>query len=259
MSYPRKKSILSLSLLLLLTLGATAHAGTASTAGADGTQVGYEYRDNMLRLNMSGDPSSYMVMRDGHIYIVNDNNGQPMVIDANAAWSMASGMIDTSSYDMMAQEVVSLKATGKKETHAGITGEVYNLHLKDKKGKEQQLEIVLADDARALAFRDAMQGFAETAAKAMGKDLQTDALDMEATLSKMNKGVLRVGNDMKLVAISDKTVDPTRFELPAKPMQLPSFGSFRMPQGSDTADKEGTGSQPSMKDIGKAIGNIFGN
>ena len=160
------------------------------------------------------------------MYVVTNSDGQLMVIDINQALGMFGGMAGAAAPSVVASEVVSLKATGREEQHAGITGEIYDLRYIDEDGKEHQTEVVLSDDPRAKAFSKAMNNMAKSLSKSVGKDFENAANDMQHRLDTLDMGVLRYGDDMHVTALSDDTVADVRFELPAEPTDLSSFGSI---------------------------------
>lgn len=267
----------------------TAQAGTAEISSGDGATVSYEFSGDKVRMNLQGE-SSYMIVRDDNIYMVTDGGGgNMMVIDASQAWNMVGGMAGSTTPDMMSHEVISLEPTGRLEPQAGISGEVYILRSRSGNGKEQQGELVLTDDPRALEFRDAMHRMASTMARIMDKSQARGANDdMLKQLQGLGKGVLRYGNDMKVTALSLDPIEPARFVLPAAPTDLSSLSGLGAMLGGGQGAASGSGSQSggsiwdSMREsmggsaeedssetdeesagaaaeLGKALGRIFGN
>jgi hypothetical protein len=285
----RKNCFFSLALASGMLLSQYGLAGAADVLVSDGNKMKYEYTDDKLRITLKEDESSYMIFRDEHMYIVSSSDGNLMVIDANQALSMFSGMAGAAAPSAASGEVLSLDATGKMEKHAGIIGEVYKLRYKNQDGKEEQAELVLADDDRARAFREAMKKMVMSMAKSLGKDYELSTNNMQSKLSDLDMGVLRYGKDMTVTAISDRKVDEARFVLPAEPTDLSSLGGLMgqsktggdgEPQSggllsgllgamnkSKEAPEEGTDSEeaeePAEKssaasELGKALGGFFG-
>ena len=226
-----------------LLLSNLTHAGVADVVNSDGSTMKFEYQDDKLRIDTGQGEASYMVLRDDRIYVVTNSDGNLMVIDANQAMGMFGSMAGAATPSSVASEVVSLEATGRKESHAGITGEVYNMVFVTEDGKKQQTDLVLAKDARAREFSKALSGMAMSLSKSAGKDFARAANDMESRLLAMDMGVLRYGKDMTISAISDEAVDQSRFELPAEPTDLSSIGSLmnqsRQSGASDQTQKSG--------------------
>ncbi|MEH6588737.1 MAG: hypothetical protein V7746_00690 [Halioglobus sp.] len=208
-----------LAVVVLALVVQVALAGTAEvTSGSQSMQIQYE--GGMLRMDVGQGEGAYMLLRDGHVYMVSIANGQPMVIDASQSMSMMGNMAGSSAPAAAAGKVLALDATGKMETHAGIKGEVYNLKFIDIDGKEMQTELVLSDDARAKGFSNAMSAMAVTMSSVAGQDYSAAANDIAARLKSLDMGVLRYGQDMSVTALNGDTVAASRFELPAKPMDL---------------------------------------
>jgi hypothetical protein len=224
-------------------------AGAADVVSSDGNTMKFEYQGDQLRINPGQDQNSYMVLRDGHIYVVTDSNGQKMVIDANQAMGMFGSMAGAATPSSVASEVVSLEATGRMEKHAGISGEVYNLEYISEDGKTQRGELVLSDDKRAKEFSNAMSGMARSLSKSAGKNFEDAAQDMQKRLDAMDMGVLRYGEDMRISAISDRSIDKSRFVLPAEPTDLSSIGSL-MNQSRQTESSGQAGSSSGQKSGG---------
>jgi len=209
-----------------LLLAQQVQAGTAEVVNADGQRMSFEYAPDKMRVNVSEDDSIYMILRDEGLYSVNNSEGKIIVIDASKAFSMFSNMAQASAPDMVANEFISLKPTGKMEEHAGITGEVFELTYRNNDGKEEQSEVVLTNDKRARNFLEAMHLFATTLARASGKDYEASTDDIQARLAGMDKGVLRYGDDMSVTALTDDSVASERFVLPAEPMDISSLGAI---------------------------------
>lgn len=271
----RKTMIGALALTLLV--GTSAFAGTTEVRSKDGDVSRFEYAGDMLRIGVGGQADGYMIMRDNRVYVVSQSDGNTMVMDISQALGMFGAMANSATPSMTDDEVISLTATGRKETHAGVTGEVYLLRYRDE-GRERETELVLTDDKRALEFRDAMLRFAEAMARNMGGGQQPPSNDMQQELMALNKGVLRYGDEMTVVSLDTDAVSPSRFELPAPPTDLSGIGAIlsgamsrqQPPPGGDgePADTSDDATAPSEREqqpppdpvdeIGKALRGIFG-
>ncbi len=239
-----KRFILLPSILAgLMILSSYSFAGAADLTNKDGTKMKFEYQGDNLRINTGQGDESYMLLRDDHMYVVSNANGEIMVIDMNQAMSMFGGMAGAATPSVVASEVVTLEATGRHEKQAGIDGEVYNLRYIAEDGKEHRTELLLSDDPRARALSRAMNRMALTLAISAGKNYADATNDMETRLGALEMGVLRYGDDMVVSAISDRKIDPSRFVLPAEPTELPNFSNMmkQMGQSSSTGEtKPGT-------------------
>jgi len=201
-----------------------------------------EYRDGgFLRMGVSNE--SYMLVRDEKLYMVNGTPGQEMVIDASAVLGAIGGMVPEIA--PTAAEVVAIDKTGRRETVAGIEGEVWIFSYTDVDGYRQSEEMVVSRDRRVAEFRDAMQDFARSMMITMGQD--PDSLDaMNDSLNDEGVGMLRVGDSMKVVSISSDTVSVSRFDLPAAPTSIPGLADLfsggaaaQTDAGADAAPAQG--------------------
>jgi len=260
-----------------------AHADIAEVETEGGDIMTFEYEGDMLRISPAQNSQGYMLMRDGKMYVVTENDGQPMVFDMGSAMKMFGSMAKSATPSTIDSEVLSLKATGKSETLGGIQGDVYQLRYIDHEGKERQADMVLSDDALARGFRDAIQSMALTMASSLDKDTFKDEIeagqDLQQQLSSLNKGVLRYGRDLQVRSIKDTTVEAQRFVLPAQPTDLGGMlsGAFGGGQGSgdsgglfggqdkaqndqtSTDEKEPSNGESMGKAVGEAFGRLFGN
>jgi hypothetical protein len=235
-----------------LTLGShLVLAGAADVVNSDGSTMKFEYRGDKLRINPQQDESSYMLLRDGHLYVVTNNDGQPMVIDANQAMGMFGSVAAAAAPKSVASEVVTLEPTGRLEKHAGITGEVYELEYVTEDGGRQRGELVLSDDERAKAFSKALADMAHSLSKTVGKNYDDAMNDMQQRLNALDMGVLRYGEDMRISAISERTVAEARFELPVPPTDLSNIGAL---MNQSRASSSSTGSRSSSQNQGQSSG-----
>ncbi|PLW82175.1 hypothetical protein CWI75_10325 [Kineobactrum sediminis] len=260
-------------------------ADIAQVVDQQGNRTTFEYEGDKLRIN-SDDQQGYMIMRDRKLYVVTEDQGEFAVIDLSQAMSMFGGFAKAAVPDMTDVRVESLQATGRKETLAGIQGEVYLLKFTDHEGKAQQTEMTLSPDPRALGFRDAINRMATNLAGLLDQQQSSDHL--QGQLTSRNLGVLRYGTDMQVSTIDATVVDPARFVLPAEPTDMSGLGKMFGGGGKDSADNSSGGGlsglfggnnnseeetqekKPSAQDIeeaatkignevGKAFGKLFGN
>lgn len=222
-----------------IALAFVASTGLAGTAQIDsgGTISTVEYRDGgYMRMGAGND--AYMLVRDNKMYMVNGTPGQEMVIDAGSVLGMIGNMVPETGTN--ASEVGSVDKTGRRETVAGIEGEVWVISYLDAEGRQQSTEAVVSTDARAAEFRNAMEDFSRAMLSAMGKD--PDALNaMDDTLRGEGVGLLRFGDAMKIVNLTSDTVSASRFELPAEPTSLAELTGFGGGASTATDGSQGGG------------------
>jgi hypothetical protein len=194
-----------------------AELATGSGQGSETMVIEYDDQGH-VRMNMpkSQEGSGYMLTRDGKVWMVMNMQGQVMVMDMAKMAAMAGPGGD----DAMQQEFVSAKATGGKETVAGFSGEVYELKWKDKSGVHSA-QAVLSKDPVVVEYSTAWMQFAENMAKSMGQKAENS---IGRYLDKQGLGMLRLGDDFKVVSIKPGKVNAQDFVLPKATMQMPMFG-----------------------------------
>ncbi|WP_043769340.1 hypothetical protein [Algiphilus aromaticivorans] len=204
-------------LAVLLTLTSfSAIAGGWARIASEGENMKLEYGDAALRMSVGGQgEDAYLLIRDGKIYSVTGG----VVIDATSMMERFGNKTKTPG-DSLAR-FHGLEATGRNETVAGISGEVHVLDFTDHNGRRQQKEVVLSDDQRVVEMQRAFLRMTKTMADAAGTDT-AGAADFEAALG--SRGVLRMGNEMRVAEISGDDPGSARLELPSKPMSFGDFG-----------------------------------
>jgi hypothetical protein len=203
-------------------------AGSATIASTGGDSMVFEYADgDKLRINTPQD-DTYMVVRDNTLYAVSFNNGQPMVMNASKmmkGFANMAQMTEQATPAAATGELVSIKATGRKETVAGVTGEVYEVRTRED-GDEMTREVVMSSDPRALELRDAMFTMARAGSAIIDEEARRNSEDFQARLEDMDMGILRYGSEMTVTSIDGDTVAAARFELPAEPMDMSDLGGL---------------------------------
>jgi hypothetical protein len=244
-------------------LTSAAQADIAEVEVDNGDIMTFEYEGDTLRINMPGnDQQGYMLMRDGKMYVVSSNNGQPMVFDLGSAFRMFGSMAASATPDTADSRVLSLQSTGKAETLGGIEGEVFSLRFIGPDGREQQAEMVLSKHPLAIGFRDAVQRMAMTMARSVEQESLKDEIqageDMQGKLQALGMGVLRYGEDMQVRSITDTTVAAERFVLPAEPTDLGGMIQGAL-GGGQPGSRDAEEAPASATDaLGKAFKGLFG-
>ena len=132
-----KTMIRTLAVALCTAGGAWADVTTVQTNNGD--TMTYEYEGDKLRIDV-GQQDSYMLLVDGTVYSVTRSDGEYMVVDVSQAMSMFGSALRDAAPGAADSRVESFEATGRKETIAGIEGEVYLVKYIDHEGKAQQGE-----------------------------------------------------------------------------------------------------------------------
>ncbi len=201
-----------------------------------------EYLDrSTVRMNVSDKrgSDSYMLVRDGRAYMVSNSRGETIVMDMAQLGSMAKGMgMNMGAGDSFKQELLKYNRTGRSETVAGYRGDVYSLTWRDSRGTHTD-EAVLSSHQNVREFSDAWMYLAKTMANSMNQQIISDD-SIWNFLEGEGKGVLRLGDDFRVVSIESKNINANRFVLPAAPMQMPGMGGmgsypFQAPVSSDKA------------------------
>ncbi|HET7306679.1 MAG TPA: hypothetical protein VFK24_02535 [Gammaproteobacteria bacterium] len=197
-------------ILILLAAPVAAFAGgTATVQSGSGHQqrTTIEWRDAHTLRMQGTKKQQFILLRDGKTYMVMSRNGKPTVIDVT---SMKSTM-NASGKD---KGIISgsFKPTGKTETVAGIKGHVYHATWTDAMGKHKG-DAVLTDNQQAVELTQAYMTLIDAFSA------ENDAA-AKLHLPKSEPGLLRLGNDFRVLSISDKTPPSKDFKLPAKPTSL---------------------------------------
>ena len=213
--------------ILLVSIASPAFAGGTATIHATGPGPSGEDMEHAMtvtwqdektvRLEPEGQPA-YMLVRGDSSYSVTQAGGRLMVIEMGQMMSMAqsagAGAGPQAPTIADAQSVSRIESTGREETVAGITGEVYEIHWSDSAGASHVDEAVLSDDELLQGMTAAFQAFGKALAGDKGEHPLNEAL------SSRGLGTLRFGDRFQVTSISDETPPDGHFELPAEPMQL---------------------------------------
>lgn len=215
----------ALAALALATAPWVAQAGKATVQATDDSgnsmNMDFEYRgDSQLRMSVPQQQGGYMLVDGDAVYSISQHNGQPMVMRLDKL--LGSGMPAPATPGADVAGVSKLENTGRTETVAGIQGEVWMLTYTDAAGQTRTDEIVVSDDPRAVELSRAMMGLGQAMAKAAGQPAQDDPLIRQLE----GKGMLRMGSQMRVTALSDADPAADRFALPAEPTEMPGMGAL---------------------------------
>jgi hypothetical protein len=205
---------LILAAAVLLTVPAWADV-TAVYAMAGGDQLRVEYRDaGNFRVGMGAD--NYQLMLDGHLYAVAE--GQVIDVEkisrqirAVGADTFLAGLLGDATSDVPTE--VSVRPLGRQETVAGYQGEVYEALARTSNG-EQRAELVVTDNAELQAVQDALMKVAKQAVAAVGAKSSPYAKPLEQVEQQRLGGLLRYGEDLRLVSLDHEPIAGGRIALP---------------------------------------------
>ncbi|TEA79326.1 hypothetical protein [Allopusillimonas ginsengisoli] len=194
-------------------------AGTA-TITTDGESNTMSWlNSNTIRFDMPSTDGSYMIARDGKAYMVSTEaaGGMPPVMEIGGMMQGFGEMANSEEggkASPLAMRITSIEATGKKETVAGLDGDVYELTSTDNKGKSQTVQAVFTSDPLAVEMTAAYLALSEAMVGA------ERVAEFKNALPKDKRGLLRMGDDMVVQSIADTPPAPAAFELPAKPVNM---------------------------------------
>lgn len=284
-------SIVCASLLAAVTLTLAPAAQAAGTveyeikSGQDRARMSIEWLDKQrmrMDTSLAGMPANikaWQVLRDGKIYSVNVTDGQPMVIEMSGMMKMMGGMLGAQGPQGGealgdVQDFHGLQPTGRRETVAGIPGEVFLLDYRPGEGQRQQVEVVLSNHRTVREMTEAMLTYGKVLSTAMGHADPAGSRQLEAEFSQRELGLLRFGDQLKAVRVSAQAPAAQRLELPAPPMSLPQMPGMpglgtgqaqrqlerqhgRVAERAQ-AETDAAVDETVDKAIGKALGKLFG-
>ena len=141
------RRVLGWCMLLWLVPGVAWAGGTAHFV-SEGTTVIVEFDGaGAMRIEEVGQTDAYMIMREGKLYSVASQDGNPIVIEMGGAMAMVQAMGGKSLFNHGAEEVISFRDTGRNETVAGLSGPVYEMTFFDEAGNRATETMVLSKDA----------------------------------------------------------------------------------------------------------------
>lgn len=205
---------LILAAAVVLTVPAWADV-TAVYAMAGGDQLRVEYRDAAnFRIGMGAD--NYQLMLGGHLYAVAE--GQVIDVEkisrqirAVGADTFLAGLLGDATSDVPTE--VSVRPLGRQETVAGYQGEVYEALTRTSNG-EQRADLVVTDNAELQAVQDALMKVAKEAVAAVGAKSSPYAKPLEQVEQQRLGGLLRYGEDLRLVSLDHEPIAGGRIALP---------------------------------------------
>lgn len=178
--------------------------------------------------DMPKDMQAYQLMRDGKLYAVTIQQGQPLVLEMTQMLRMAGQMATSLQPDTGndVHELEDLRATGRQETVAGVRGEVYELVFRDGQGRARREEIVLSTDATVYEMTQVMNAYARLMGEAAGAPRAAGRDQFETRLRDQRVGLLRMGAELRAVEVGRDAPPAARMALPAEPMALPGLAGL---------------------------------
>lgn len=167
--------------------------------------------------------SHYMLIRDGKAYSVYKQGGHVRVMDlSNLFKGFAKHARKKQGRTSIAVVINDVQATGETVTIAGIQGRVYRVTVTKPNGETKIRRSVLTDNPLVIEMTRAYMG-------AMWQLLGIKTFkEFMGSLPEDYRGVLKIGDSMRLQAISSETPPASAFELPAEPQSLGQIMKQRM-------------------------------
>ncbi len=251
------KKVLFVCICLLFSASVFAGDISATYQYSDGQTMTISVRD-ASHVRMDTTPDSYMLLQGKKIYIVSkDEEGKWSAMDLDQMKGMAGmmgGLLgkkkDATQYDM------KLKDTGKQEEIAGLKGNVYSATYYENNKAVSTNEIVFCNKKDIQKINDAWISIAAGLAQIMGQDM-SQLLEKSNRLAKENNyGVMiRMGNDMKLKSISQKSMEDSFFKLPAGVEVMDTsmpMGDAEESQANQEENLSDSAISQDAKDVGQA-------
>ena len=236
-----------------------AHADKATYNDSNGSRMVIEYEGDNVRMT-TGDDDSYMLLKDGEAFSVYRNGDAWTVMPLGEVMGMMGKAVE--SQGLWSLDDFEWEKTGRRETVAGIRGEVFRFEYDGDKS-----EAVMTRDEDVAAATVAMMSIFTAM---VDKEVSDTALGSEMK----GWGTLRSeinGESMTLVSIDTSRSSAERFELPAEPMELglgKLFGSTpkqetKKPDSTETAEEVADKADvyedavESVTDLGESMGKAW--
>ncbi len=188
---------------------------TAVYAMAGGDPLRVEYRD-AANFRVGTDADNYQLMLDGRLYAVAE--GQVIDVEkisrqirAVGADTFLAGLLGDATSDVPTD--VSVRPLGRQETVAGYQGDVYEALARTSNG-EQRAELVVTNNPDLKAVQDALMKVAKETVAAIGAKSSPYAKPLEQVEQQRLGGLLRYGEELRLVSLDRTPIAAGRIELP---------------------------------------------
>lgn len=189
--------------------------GGKSIGGGSSTMTLTWQDASTMRMDMDEKGDAAIIKRDGKTYSISRSNGETQVMDMSAMMKMMQAMGGEAAQTQNPfGGINSIKATGKTETVAGIKGRVYHMTWTNPGGSRESGDAVLTDDPLVVEMTRAYLG------SMSGMTDADTAANWEDALPGKDRGLLRMGDQMRVDSISRADPPASTFELPAKPVDM---------------------------------------
>lgn len=202
--------------LILLACPALAHAGdiVATYQYQDGNTVVMSTRD-AAHVRMDTGPDHYMLLKDNKVYAVTKSDGQWQYMDMDRMTGAGSMFGQSAATDIENMDVRYTK-TARREKIAGYTGTVYEAEVSDKGKLVRRDEVVMSTHSDIKRANQGWMALARRMSRSMGQEsAQALKAVCDDAVAKGYGGVLRYGDEMRLIALKKASLDASSYELPS--------------------------------------------
>ncbi len=222
------------SILLMLLVAEASASGIAKFRGMDGGKpytISLEYLNqttSRIDMDTRNEASAYLLFNNRQAQVVSFYAGNTLVMDLASMNQMAESLGVTKMLgidsDNLLVHVNRMQATGKKETVAGITGEIYLVDWSRNNVKNRD-EVVLSRSSLAWAYTatwiDAIEVISNSS-----PSINIRGDELLAKVKKEKLGILRFGNRFQLVSARSMQINPERFIAPDSSFDIPGLGDL---------------------------------
>lgn len=248
----------AIAVLSMLPLSVLAAGKVVLDVGTPGTSeqasMEFEFDGSRIRMNLPvSDAQTYMLLRDGKVYTVMNQGGQPLVMDLSSVGQMFGDSMDRNlNVGSEANSLFSLEDTGRSETIAGIQGRVYTASYTDGNGRTQTDEIVIGNHPQLREFSQSMALWGSAVAESFGNTAAASSDESMQLVLDKGDGILRFGDSYRVSSVSNASIVASRFELPANAQQISGLGGLLSGQDGEAAPARESGG------LGGVLGGLLG-
>lgn len=214
---PRRLAPLLLALACLLPLAARADGRAVVSRGDGSHRTVVEFGAGAVRLQSPELGGGYLLLRDGQAYLVTGGQALSMAGSLSALLGRAG--------ERPLDRFVGIEDSGRRETIAGLPGELYRIQLRDPENRPRSAEAVLSDAPEARELTRALESLGRTFAAGKARNpVFGYAEQLAATVG--SRGVLRYGSDYLVQELAPRRFAPSYFDLPSPPADLSALGGL---------------------------------
>lgn len=235
--------ITAISLIGNVKVNAESLIATWSMKDAPALTIELQDQDN-FRMNMGAE--TYILVSQGKGYLVTREDGAwvAMSMESMKEFMRMSGIEDLMA--KMSEEPIQenyppqFEKTGRVETIAGITGQVYLVSMDNDMGQPETVEMVFGNDPRLMRLHQAQARWTESS-RIMSEPYESSYSEFMKTYAENGPdgAVLRYSDVMKLKSVEEVTLAQSRFHVPrVKEMDVSALQGMENPNHAERAQKQ---------------------